>query len=147
MGRPDPRRFDAGRSEPVWWRDAACVGERSRNARDRCPLTCSKPSRSCLDRAACPPIGQRTGNPSVTAKVSGRSVSGLFVREQRAGRASRCKRRQLPVSAEQSHETRRCAGKPDKLGAGVGQAVATCFDTARKVRAPQGKVPGNAWAA
>ena len=44
-------------------------------------------------------------------------------------------------------ELRRSLVKPDRLRAGVGQAVATCFGTARKVRAPQGKVPGNAWAA
>jgi len=30
---------------------------------------------------------------------------------------------------------------------GVGQAAATCASTPRKVRAPQGTVPGNAWAA
>ena len=47
----------------------------------------------------------------------------------------------------EAKEKRRCRDKPDKLAVGVGQAVATCFDTARKVRAPQGKVPGNAWAA
>jgi len=30
---------------------------------------------------------------------------------------------------------------------GVGQAVAVCASTWRKVRAPQGTVPGNAWGA